>query len=67
MGIISKFNFLDYQLQTNHGVHVWNRQTDVKNTEFLGNYSGKSGLGANTGEAAGLEMPPSCVWECLGT
>lgn len=40
---------------------------DMENTEVLGNYGGKSGLGANTGEAAGLEMPPSSVWECLGT
>lgn len=39
----------------------------TENTEFLGNYGGKSGSGANRGEAAGLEMPPSSVWECLGT
>lgn len=26
VGIISRFYFLDYQLQTNHGVHVWKRQ-----------------------------------------
>lgn len=25
-GIIFKFNFLDYQLQTNHRVNIWNRQ-----------------------------------------
>lgn len=39
----------------------------MENTEFLGNYGGKSGSGANRGEAAGLEMPPSSGWECLGT
>lgn len=41
---------------------------DVENVDFFfffGNYEGKSGLGASTGEAAGPEMPPSLGWECL--
>lgn len=70
VGILFKFNFPDFQLQTNHGVNVWNRQNHEhgKHWGFGGMMEWKVVLSASRGEAAVPEMPPSpgreCLWAC---
>lgn len=70
VGILFKFNFPDFQLQTNHGVNVWNRQNHEhgKHWGFGEMMEWKVVLSGSTGEAAVPEMPPSpgreCLWAC---